>query len=88
VQLEYRHLATILGLAQKARIYAEPAAAAGLASLKKMVQRGDVGKDDRVLVIISGSGLKDPNSSIPLKDLDFPCIGPSLPQLENALLNK
>jgi hypothetical protein len=55
--------------------------------MKKMVQQGDIKKDDRVLDIISGSGLKDPNSSIPLKDLDFPCIGPSLTQLENALLN-
>jgi threonine synthase len=68
-------------LARKAGICAEPAAAAALAGLEKLVQRGDIKKDDRVLVIISGSGLKDPNSSLSVRSSSFPLIDPSLLEL-------
>jgi threonine synthase len=78
-------LASIPLLARKAGIYAEPAAAAAAAGLLKMLQRGTVDRKDRVLVIISGSGLKDPNSSLSLKGFSFPLIEPSLTGLERAL---
>ena len=81
-------LAAILLLAQKAGIYAEPAGAAALAGVKKMVQKGAVKKSDRVLVLISGSGLKDPNSSLPVQDFPFPLIEPSLSELEKTLRRK
>jgi threonine synthase len=75
-------------LAQKAGIYAEPAGVAALAGLKKLVKERKVKKSDRVLVIISGSGLKDSNSSLSLKDSCFPHIEPSLFELERALRGK
>jgi len=78
-------LAAISLLARKAGIYAEPAAAAALAGLKKLVKERRVDKNDRVLVIISGGGRKDPHSSLSLKDPCFPHVEPSLFELEKAL---
>jgi threonine synthase len=72
-------------LAQKGGIYAEPAGVAALAGLKKLVKERKGGKSDRVLVIISGSGLKDPNSSLSLKGSCFPQIEPSLSDFEKTL---
>jgi len=48
-------------LAQAGRhgAFAEPAAAAGVAGVKTAVEQGIIGHDERVLVVITGSGLKD-----------------------------
>ena len=40
-------------------VFAEPSAAASVAVLKKMAEAGDLEKDERVVCLISGSGLKD-----------------------------
>jgi threonine synthase len=40
-------------------VFAEPAAAAAHSGLKQAVREGRLGREDRVLVIITGSGLKD-----------------------------
>ncbi len=47
-------------LAQKFGVFAEPAGAAPLAGLARLLQGGFFGKKDRVVLIITGSGLKDP----------------------------
>jgi hypothetical protein len=52
---------------------------------KKLVEEGKVRKNDRVLVIISGSGLKDPNSSLSLKSSCFPQIEPYISDFEKHL---
>ena len=77
-------LAAILVLARKTGIYAEPAGAAALAGLRKMVQEGRVKKQERVAVLISGSGLKDPLSASLLAQSEFPQIGSSLTELEKV----
>ncbi len=41
-------------------IYAEPTSASALAALARLAAAGTVGRDDLVLVIVTGSGLKDP----------------------------
>ncbi len=46
-------------LARITGVFGEPAGAAGLAGLKKMVKRGLIKKDDLVLAVITGNGLKD-----------------------------
>jgi len=79
-------LSSIPLLAQKAGIYAEPAGAAALAGLKKLVKERKVHRSGRVLVIISGSGQKDPNSCLSLKDSYFPQIEPSVSDFEKTLL--
>lgn len=40
-------------------VFAEPAAAAAHAGLKQAVHEGRLGREDRVLVLVTGSGLKD-----------------------------
>jgi threonine synthase len=58
---------------------------AAFAGLKKLVKERKVSKSDRVLVIISGSGLKDPNSFLSLKGSCFPQIEPSFSDFEKNL---
>jgi threonine synthase len=79
-------LATILLLAGRTGIFAEPAGVAALAGLRKMAREGKINRKDRVVVLISGSGLKDPLSARLLENSDFPRIDSSLSQLEGALL--
>lgn len=42
-------------------IFAAPEGAAGVAALRRLLERGQVGKDERVVLIITGSGLKYPH---------------------------
>ncbi|MCH7674876.1 threonine synthase, partial [candidate division KSB1 bacterium] len=39
--------------------FAEPAGATALAGLKKLAESGTCGKDDHVVVMVTGNGLKD-----------------------------
>ena len=50
-------------LGRKEGIFAEPAASASIAGLKKAVELGIIKKDESVTVIITGNGLKDPNNA-------------------------
>lgn len=67
-----------LELAQKAGVFAEPSGAAPLAGLKKLVEEGKVEEGQRVVLILTGSGLKDPRAV--LRELPEPPIIP--PDLE------
>jgi threonine synthase len=78
-------LSSIPILARKAGICAEPAGVAALAGLMKLVREKKIKEDDRVLVILSGSGWKDRASFISLQDSRFPQINPSLSEMEEAL---
>ena len=42
----------------------EPASASSIAGLKKLVKTGVIGKDERVVCITTGHGLKDPDTAI------------------------
>ena len=48
----------------KIGIFAEPAGAAAYAGLVKAVEIGEIGYDDEVIVINTGSGLKDIRSAM------------------------
>jgi threonine synthase len=52
-------VAAIPALAQGCAVFAEPAAAASYAGLVKAVERGLVASQDRIIVLATGSGLKD-----------------------------
>jgi threonine synthase len=52
-------IAAIPALAQGVGVFAEPAAAAAYAGLVKAVEEGQIGPDDWVVVLSTGSGLKD-----------------------------
>ncbi len=57
-------LAAIPALAQGCGVFAEPAAAAAYAGLRKAAQTGLVNAEDRVALIITGNGLKDVQSAM------------------------
>jgi threonine synthase len=52
-------LAAISRLASATGVFAEPAGAAALAGLETALEEGLVGRDERVVLMITGSGLKD-----------------------------
>jgi len=47
-------------LARSEGLFVEPASAASIAGLKKLVEHGRIGRDERVVCIATGHGLKDP----------------------------
>ena len=57
-------LVAIPELAQKTGVFAEPAGATAYAGLVKAVEKGLVSPDDRIVVINTGSGLKDVASAM------------------------
>ena len=52
-------LAAIPRLASRTGVFAEPAAAAVLAGVESAVEQGLVARDERVVLMVTGSGLKD-----------------------------
>jgi threonine synthase len=56
----------LAALAQAGRhgVFGEPAAAAGIAGVKVAVERGIIGREERVLAVLTGSGLKDTVSAM------------------------
>ena len=56
----------VKGLAAYEGVFAEPSGAAGIAGLEKLLGEGLVGKDESVVVLVTGSGLKEPEKLIGL----------------------
>jgi threonine synthase len=52
-------LDAIARLARVTGVFAEPAAAAALAGLEQALEEGLVSRDERVVVLVTGTGLKD-----------------------------
>ena len=57
-------LSAVSELASLEGIFAEPSGAAGLAGLERMLSDGDIDKNDAVAVLVTGSGLKEPDRVI------------------------
>jgi threonine synthase len=51
-------------LAREEGIFAEPASAASIAGLIKQLKTGEIKKGSRVVAVLTGNGLKDPNTAI------------------------
>jgi len=51
-------------LARQAAVFAEPAGAAGFAGLVKLVREGRIDPEERIVVVVTGNGLKDVASAI------------------------
>jgi threonine synthase len=51
-------------LGRKAAVFAEPAGAAGFAGLRKLAQQGEIDPQERIVVLVTGNGLKDVDSAI------------------------
>ncbi len=77
-------VAAIPALAQGAGVFAEPAAAAAYAGLIQAVESGQVKADDRVVVLSTGSGLKDIHTA--MKSVGQPVVvAPELADVRRAL---
>jgi threonine synthase len=78
-------LAAIPALAQGCGVFAEPAAAAAYAGLIKAVERGLVDSDERIVVLSTGSGLKDVASAMRAVGEPPVVVEPTLAAVEKAL---
>ena len=77
-------LAAMRELARRTAVFAEPAGATAYAGLKAALEQGLVGEEDRVLVLVTGSGLKDIPAAMQAAG-QARVIEPRLPALEAAL---
>ena len=55
-------------LARIEGIFVEPASASSIAGLKKLVKNGVIAKDERVVCITTGHGLKDPDIAVKMSE--------------------
>ncbi|MEG0133601.1 MAG: threonine synthase [Clostridium sp.] len=56
-------LSAITTLARQTGVFGEPAGVASFAGLKKLVEAGTIGENETVVIVVSGSGLKDVKSA-------------------------
>jgi threonine synthase len=77
-------IAAIPALAQGCGVFAEPAAAAAYAGLVKAVEQGLVDPDERVVVLATGSGLKDVATAIK-SVVQPPVVSPDLADVRRAM---
>lgn len=68
----------------KKGLYTEPASAAAVAGVTSLIDQGKIGKDERIVAVLTSSGLKDPVSTKRILP-DVPVITPDVPQLKKAL---
>ena len=73
-------------IAQNTGVFCEPAAAAAYAGLANMVQCGDIHPDERVVLLLTGSGLKDTASAMTVVTQP-PVIPPTLSAVK-AVINE
>ncbi len=71
-------------LARIEGIFVEPASAASIAGLKKLVRNGIINKDERVVCVTTGHGLKDPDTAISLSEKPVE-VDAEMSAIENAL---
>lgn len=57
-------LAAYHDLARLEGIFAEPASAASIAGVRKEVQNGHIEKGSRIVAVLTGNGLKDPEIAL------------------------
>jgi len=65
-------------------IFAEPAAAASVAALRKLADGGDLHQEDRIVVLITGNGLKDVQNALKVKGTSM-TIPPRIDAMEQAI---
>ncbi|MFC0187541.1 threonine synthase [Fictibacillus aquaticus] len=68
-------LAAYVDLAQKEGVFAEPASCASIAGLKKLADSGKLPKGSTIVAVLTGNGLKDPDtamSAVPVESAVIP----------------
>jgi threonine synthase len=82
--VEDQEILTALSDLGKVGIFSEPAGATSLAGLKKALQDGLIGQDDPILVLNTGSGLKDVKAAMRAAG-QAPVIQPALEEVKKLL---
>jgi threonine synthase len=49
-------------------LFVEPASASSIAGLKKLVEKGEIDKDERIVCVTTGHGLKDPDVAVQMNE--------------------
>jgi threonine synthase len=80
-----RILEAMRRLAREAGVFAEPAGATGFAGLGALVERGLIGAGDRVVVLVTGNGLKDIATAIRAVEREPVPVEATLPAALEAL---
>jgi threonine synthase len=71
-------------LARGAGVFGEPAGVTGFAGLRKLLQQGKVKSDERIVVLVTGNGLKDVQSAIQAAGKPY-LIEPSMAALRELM---
>ncbi|OGQ13853.1 MAG: hypothetical protein A3B70_01005 [Deltaproteobacteria bacterium RIFCSPHIGHO2_02_FULL_40_11] len=71
-------------LAKTQSTFVEPAAATTLVALQQMVQEGKVDKDEKIVLVLTGAGLKDPIAALKVL-YSPPVVEPSFEEVEKYL---
>jgi threonine synthase len=71
-------------LARIEGIFVEPASASSIAGLKKLVQNGLIDKDERVVCVTTGHGLKDPDTAVKMSEKPIE-VDAEISAIEDAL---
>ncbi len=65
-------------------LFVEPASASSIAGLKKLIENGTINKDERVVCVTTGHGLKDPDVAIRMNEKPLE-VDAELAAIESAL---
>jgi len=84
IVVEDQAILTAIADLGKVGIFAEPAGATSLAGLKQALQDGLVGEDDPILVLNTGSGLKDVKAAMQAAG-EAPVISPVLEEVKKII---
>jgi threonine synthase len=71
-------------LARVEGIFVEPASASSIAGLRKLVKSGVIAKDERIVCVTTGHGLKDPDTAIKMCEKPVE-VDAEMSAIENAL---
>lgn len=73
-------------LAEKEGVFAEPSSAASIVALQKLVDAGKIKKEDKIVLLITSTGIKDPETASKWLP-NIPCIQPDLTQFLFSMEN-
>ncbi len=70
-------------LARLSGVFAEPAASSVYAGVRTALDEGHIQPDDRVVLIVTGNGLKDIKSAMRVAGAGYP-VAPDMDEVEKA----
>ena len=73
-------------MAAREGIFCEPASAASVAGVMKLAKRGELSPNERIVCVITGTGLKDPELARRSIQVDLTEVDASIEDVEAAVL--